>query len=448
MWPFLHGKGNALRPAWRVAGAAPRSARQPAGWALPGGAAAALSVIVGSNMEETGLAGTWAEGGVVLDREARNRTWPSGQPMQRNGRPPVSRMGGHCTHGSRAGRTLTGTRAGAPGKTANVRYCLPVDGAPSGPLRFVPRPRPFVWGGRRLEAVLGRRLPPDTDIGESWDLVDLPGESSVVAPGPFAGRWTGARLSDLVRTRTDAVLGAARPGPDGGFPLLVKLIDAHRMLSVQVHPDASTAAAQGGGARPKDETWFVLHAAAEARLFAGLRPGVGPAELRRALAQASASGAGPDDQGAAELIGLLERHRPRPGDVLLIEAGTVHCLGADVILVEVQQPSDTTWRLHDWGRGRPLHVEQAISAIHWDRPPPRPAPGGAVECSAFSAGWRRGGGDEPPSDRARVLVATSPGSLVCGGVREPLAAGDTVLLPAACPAVAIEAADHVRVVPA
>ncbi len=291
-----------------------------------------------------------------------------------------------------------------------------------GPLRFRPVLRPLVWGGRRLHTVLGRDLPDGEDIGESWEVVDLPSAVSHVDGGPLDG--TG--LDHLVRERAGELLGRSAPASDGRFPVLVKLLDAHHMLSVQVHPSAARVAQAAG--RPKTEAWFVLHAEPEAELLIGLRPGVTKDQVRGAL-------------GGDGLPELLIPHAARPGEVHLIEAGTVHCLGAGVLLAEIQQPSETTYRLHDWGRGRPLHVAEALDSIHWDRAPHRPAGDASVQCPAFSARWIRGGGEEPASERCRVLLATSAGAL--DGA--PLRAGDTVVLPASCRDLTVREADYIRV---
>jgi mannose-6-phosphate isomerase len=294
-----------------------------------------------------------------------------------------------------------------------------------GPLRFNSQLRPLIWGGRRLETVLGRALPEGEAIAESWELVDLPGAVSVVDEGPHQG----VPLDNLVSEQRASLLGLSRLSPRGRFPLLVKLLDAHRMLSVQVHPSEESVTALGDAeARPKTEAWFVLHAEPDARLLIGLRPGVGPAEVQEAI-----KGDGLPD--------LLVPHPAQAGDVFLIEAGTVHCLGSGVVLAEIQQPSDTTYRLYDWGRGRQLHVEAALKSIRWDRPAPRRSDD-AVACEAFSARWIRGGGPEVAMDRARVVVATSAGRI---GADLTLAPGDTILLPASCPSLVVEDADYIRV---
>jgi len=299
------------------------------------------------------------------------------------------------------------------------------------PLRFHPLPRPVVWGGRRLEALFGRALPAGEPIGESWDLADLPDAQSVVADGPLGGRT----LADLVREHAGELLGEARPAA-GRFPLLVKLLTTEQALSVQVHPDAGTAARLGGAA--KAEAWFVLAAAPGARLYLGLRPGTRREALRRALAD-----------GTVE--SLLVAHEPRPGDTFHVAPGTVHALGPGLVIVEVQEPSDTTWRVFDWGRvgldGRPreLHVARALEAIDFDGAPPEPAADGRVACEAFEAAWVRGGGAVAEACHPRVVVATSPGALEHEGLRTPLAAGETVLLPACASRAVVHDADFVVV---
>lgn len=301
------------------------------------------------------------------------------------------------------------------------------------PLRFVPIPRPRVWGGRRLETIFGRALPPGEPVGESWDLADLPGAVSVVASGAHAGRT----LHDLVEAEPGDLLGRAQ-AKAGRFPLLVKLLDAHRTLSVQVHPDEAAAARLGGDA--KDEAWFVLNADPGAALYLGLKPGTGRAELARSVED-------------GEVASLLAPCAPRPGDVIHVPPGTVHALGDGVVLVEVQQPSDTTYRLFDWGRlgsdGRPraLQVEKALEAIHFGSDPRGPVAGGCIDSPAFRARWVRGqgGGEEPAADLPRVVIATGAGTLAWRGTEEALRYGDTVLLPAACGDVEVRGADYVRV---
>ncbi len=208
------------------------------------------------------------------------------------------------------------------------------------PVKLAPRYLAKPWGGRRMEGRLGHALPGDEPVGEAWLVHDRDGESSVVADGPLAG----ARLADL---RGDAP-----------FPLLVKLLDASQPLSVQVHPDASAAARLG--AEAKTECWFVLHAEPGAHVFRGLRDGCTRADLEDALVD-------------GDVASCLHTVPVAAGDTIFVPAGTVHSIGAGVLLAEVQENSDTTYRLHDWGRpgldGRPraLHVREALESIHFGR---------------------------------------------------------------------------------
>lgn len=214
------------------------------------------------------------------------------------------------------------------------------------PLKLVPRLLPKPWGGRRIETALRRRLPVASPVGESWEVFDRDGDSSEIANGPLAGR----RLAEL------------RGGAP--FPLLVKILDASETLSVQVHPDAETAAKFGGQA--KTECWFVVHAEPGAKVWRGLRDGVTKDDLAEAVAE-----------GDVERV--LHSFVVKPGDTVFVPAGTVHTIGAGVLLVEVQQNSDTTYRLHDWGRGRELHVEKALASVHCGPRSPDKVPAQVVD---------------------------------------------------------------------
>jgi mannose-6-phosphate isomerase len=217
------------------------------------------------------------------------------------------------------------------------------------PLTFQPIFQERVWGGRKLETVFGRRLPAGRAVGESWELADRPGAESVIARGALAGRtlrWVMARHGD-------AVLGGAAARA-GRFPLLVKLLDAAETLSVQVHP--KRGATLPAHAEPKAEFWYVADAAPGAFIFAGLRAGTTRARFERALAD-----------GTVETV--LHRIAVRTGDTFFLPSGRVHALGAGVIVFEVQENSDDTYRLHDWGRvgadGRPreLHLATGLEAL-------------------------------------------------------------------------------------
>ena len=236
------------------------------------------------------------------------------------------------------------------------------------PLSFQPVFKDYIWGGRNLETRLGRELPPGT-VAESWEIAAHPNGHSTVTNGPLAG----CTLAELQQRWGERLLGSSADAES--FPLLVKLLDANRWLSVQVHPDDAYAR-KHAGERGKTELWIILHAEPGAEIIYGLKAGVD----RQDFAQAA-------ETGAAE--SLLHRLPIHTGDAVYVPAGTVHALGPGAIVAEIQQNSDTTYRLYDWGRAgadgqsRPLHVHQALDVIDWRmvepdiaQPPKRPAPQG------------------------------------------------------------------------
>jgi len=226
---------------------------------------------------------------------------------------------------------------------------------PPGLLRFVPIFKEKVWGGRALER-WGCALPSGAPIGESWQLADLATTSvsgggggaaiSAVADGPHKG----LTIHEALDSFGAWILGATPPGEGGAFPLLVKLLHAKTNLSVQVHPSPAYAAAHPD-AHLKTETWFVLEAEPEAAIYAGLAPGVDPSDLPAAATE-------------GRLEPLLRRVPVRAGDCVHLPSGVLHALGAGVVVAEVQTPSDTTFRLYDWGRtGRELHIDETMACV-------------------------------------------------------------------------------------
>ena len=230
------------------------------------------------------------------------------------------------------------------------------------PLTFAPRLKDYLWGGRELERLFGRMLP-DGVIAESWEISGHPAGVSVVDAGPLAGRDLPG-LVDEFGTRLVGRRGGAAVAR-GEFPLLVKLLDASHALSVQVHPDDEYAVAHELGEPGKTEMWYILHAEPGSRIIHGLTPGTDRAALRHAV-------------GEGRVQDRLNRVRVRPGDSILVPAGTVHGILSGVVLVEIQQCSDTTFRIHDWdrlgpdGRPRELHAERALDAIHFGATVPVP----------------------------------------------------------------------------
>ncbi|MDI3340488.1 MAG: class I mannose-6-phosphate isomerase, partial [Sphaerobacter sp.] len=196
------------------------------------------------------------------------------------------------------------------------------------PLVLQPRYDPKLWGGRRLETVLGKALPTSEPIGESLES----GDSATVLNGPLAGHT----LGDLARQQPTALLGergARASEPFHDFPLLAKFIDATDILSLQVHPDDAAAAPLGK--RGKTEAWHIIHADPGASLITGLRTGVTIQAIREAIA-------------AGTFEELIERQPVRAGDTLIVPAGTVHAIDAGILLYEIQENSDITYRLYDW----------------------------------------------------------------------------------------------------
>ena len=222
------------------------------------------------------------------------------------------------------------------------------------PMTFEPVLRNYLWGGRNLERLYGRKLP-EGIVAESWEISAFPGAASRIENG----YWRWRTLEDAVADLGGHFLGTTVRDRFGGrFPLLVKLLDANHDLSVQVHPDDSYASKYEHGAWGKSEMWYVLHARPDAELIVGLAPGVTRASFETAFA-------------ANQLEKQLQRIIVHPGDVLDIPAGTIHALLAGVVVAEIQQNSDTTYRIHDWdrmsadGQPRSLHVAKALDVINW-----------------------------------------------------------------------------------
>ena len=248
-------------------------------------------------------------------------------------------------------RMLTAASAHAPVSATRVSMT---------PLTFTPHLRAQVWGGRRLETVAGKALPPGGVYGESWELSTHPLHISRAISGP----WAGQSLKEI----WDQVSELWQPvgqREDGAFPLLVKWLDCDAMLSVQVHPGNECARRLLNEASGKTEAWVVVHAEPTARIYAGLKPGVDRAELERRSA----------DGTVAE---CLHSFTPVRGDVIHVPAGTVHASGGGIVMAEVQQTSDATFRLFDWnrlgtdGKPRQLHLAEALECIDWKRGPVDP----------------------------------------------------------------------------
>ncbi|QJW95306.1 type I phosphomannose isomerase catalytic subunit [Frigoriglobus tundricola] len=306
--------------------------------------------------------------------------------------------------------------------------------SPLYPLRFEPIFTTNLWGGRRLPAYLNRTVDHDDPIGEAWVLSDVDGSPSRVADGPLAGRT----LRELMAADPARIVGAAKT-PQGRFPLLLKFLDARQELSVQVHPNDEQAAKLGPGKFGKTEAWVVLDAdPATSRLYAGFAEGVSAADFCTALAEKAAPK-------------TLHAFTPKPGDCVFLEAGTVHAIGADLLLFEVQQTSDITYRLYDWDRvdaktkqPRPLHIDEGLACADFQRgpcPPVGPAVAvgdgvrreGLVTCAYFAL--ERFTAQVPfrvgAANRCRAVVCVKgSGELESRGARYAFRTGDVFLLPA------------------
>jgi mannose-6-phosphate isomerase len=298
-------------------------------------------------------------------------------------------------------------------------------------LCFEPIYQDRVWGGRRLESTFGRTLPAERPIGESWEIVDRPEAQSIVR----AGEMKGLTLRAVIQRHAGEVMGP-KWSEDRSFPILVKWLDCRERLSLQVHPPAAVAKQLKG--EPKTENWYIAHSTADAHLLVGLRRGVTRERFERAIKDNS-------------LESCIHHFRVAAGDSILVRSGQVHAIDAGNLILEIQQNSDTTYRVYDWGRvgldGKPrqLHIEQSLRSIQWDdfEPAPlrgAPTSGTIADCEEFSI--RRvvlGAGErytiesgEQPRLLSIVSGSVRVGTPANGMSRAPfgqlLAAGENVLL--------------------
>lgn len=289
-------------------------------------------------------------------------------------------------------------------------------------LKFEPLYQERVWGGRALESVLGRSLSSQAPIGEAWEIVDRPEAQSIVKGGRHAGK----SLRQLIEAHAPDLMG---PGWDKKkpFPILVKWLDCRERLSLQVHPPAAIAPQLKG--EPKTETWFIADTQPGAGLLVGLKKGVTREQFEQALKTNA-------------LEPLVHRFPVAEGDSILVRSGQIHAIDAGNLILEIQQNSDTTYRVYDWGRvgldGKPrqLHVKESLASIKWDdfEPAPvraAPTSGVIADCDEFRI--RRVVLD--PGETLRFDAGEQPRilSVVTGELhgpgKHPLVRGENAVLP-------------------
>lgn len=308
------------------------------------------------------------------------------------------------------------------------------------PLRFRPLIKNLRWGGTRLGTLLGKSIGAAQNAGESWEVVDHGSDQSIVAAGPFAG-WT---LADLMKEHRSDLLGphlGQATSTQTTFPLLAKFLDAHDRISLQVHPDSWHSRQMTGADCGKTEAWVILQALPGSLIYAGLRPGVLKSQLEYAVRNGS-------------LMECVHTFEARRGDCILIPAGTIHAIGEGVLLAEIQQTSDTTYRLHDWGRvgmdglPRQLHIREALVCTDYSRGPINPlkpriiATGGEnrieelVACDYFAIHRHQGTAAWSVNSLRRfriVMLLEGNAELTWPDNSDVMTAGDTILIPASCP---------------
>jgi mannose-6-phosphate isomerase len=306
-------------------------------------------------------------------------------------------------------------------------------------IRTEPAFRDYLWGGRKLEQVLGKALPPSGVWAESWEVVDHDEHQSVVKNGPMAGKT----LREVAHEDPQWLFGTNSQLKQ--LPLLLKYLDCQRVLSVQVHPDDNYAQKMTPPDLGKTEAWYIIAAEPGAVLYAGLKAGVGKKELASAIA-------------SGRVEDCLHKIEPQAGDCVFIPAGTVHALGAGLLVAEIQQASNTTFRLFDWnrvdadGKPRTLHIESSLAVIDYSsgprplqipQPTSQPQRERLVACEKFILD--RITPPSPSSSGCSTLcgdgkfhLLTAPHGSVqfeVNGETVSLQAGESVMAPASLPAI-------------
>jgi mannose-6-phosphate isomerase len=284
-------------------------------------------------------------------------------------------------------------------------------------ITFTPLYMERIWGGRQLETFYRRDLPQATiPYGEAWEIVDREAEQSVVAGGDFAGKT----LHELWQNHREEIFGNGLPDC-GRFPILIKILDAADDLSIQVHPPAAVASSLGG--EPKTEMWYIADAKPGAKLYVGLREGATRESFEASIADGT-------------VANQVNEITPSKGDCIFIESGRLHAIGAGFLIHEIQQNSDTTFRVFDWnrtdseGKPRQLHVEQSLACIDFSDTAPevsKPVGNTLAECPFFKTTLHHLAPGETISnpDPERFSLIT----VVSGNLGGNHTTGQTVLLP-------------------
>ncbi|MHC4773226.1 MAG: type I phosphomannose isomerase catalytic subunit [Planctomycetota bacterium] len=293
------------------------------------------------------------------------------------------------------------------------------------PLKFRPIFKERIWGGQQLRKSFGKDLPPDVKIGESWELADLPEDKSEIVNGPLAGKTIDQAIAQWGRAMT------GKDDYQPPFPLLIKILDAQDVLSVQVHPDAATCQRTGKG-DPKTECWYIIDAQPGAAIYKGLKPGTTKEQFFEAV-----------KNGTCE--DYLIKVPVNVGECHFLPSGTCHAIGAGLLIAEIQQPSDTTYRVYDWnrvdpgtGQGRQLHIDDALECIHFDPSGDNLSVntvGRLVDADEFKVdkGHQTAGAEILLGGQMKVLVILSGAGQITAENAEPVifTKGDTLFIPAA-----------------
>ncbi len=291
------------------------------------------------------------------------------------------------------------------------------------PLKFKAIFKERIWGGQAFKTYFGKDIPAGA-IGESWELADLPEDKSEIVNGPLAGKT----IDQVIAEFPEEITGDENYQPP--FPLLIKILDAQNVLSVQVHPDEEVCKRSGKG-DPKTECWYIINAAPGAVIYKGLKPGTTKEQFKQAIADGTTAD-------------LLEKIEVQVGDCHFLPSGTAHAIGKGLLIAEIQQPSDTTYRVFDWnrlddqGKGRQLHVEDAVESIHFDPSGDNlsvESVGRLVDADEFKVDK----GHEAPDSQLllspgqmKVLIFITGAGTIEGQDTETasFAKGDTILIPA------------------